>query len=157
MNCYAERRFAGIAMSLAAILFLALVQTATAFEISSLSIRSGDKTHSFTVELARTPEERSRGLMFRESMAADAGMLFDFGRVGRQAMWMKNTYLPLDMLFIRNDGTIHHIQQRTQPQSENIIPSNGRVRAVLELNGGTVERLGIKVGDVVEHPMFTAN
>ena len=109
------------------------------------------------MELARTPEERSRGLMFRESMAADAGMLFDFGRVGRQAMWMKNTYLPLDMLFIRNDGTIHHIQQRTQPQSENIIPSNGRVRAVLELNGGTVERLGIKVGDVVEHPMFTAN
>lgn len=157
MNCYAERRFAGIAIFLSAMLILVLVQTAVAFETSPLSIRSGDKTHSFTVELARTPEERSRGLMFRETMAADAGMLFDFGRVARQAMWMKNTFIPLDMLFIRSDGTIHHIQQRTQPRSENVIPSNGRVRAVLELNGGTVERLGIRVGDVVDHSMFTAN
>ncbi|MEQ8710430.1 MAG: DUF192 domain-containing protein [Rhodospirillales bacterium] len=157
MNCYAERRFSGIVMSLAGLLILALVQTAAAFETSSLTIRSGDRAHTFTVELARTPEERSRGLMFRESMAADAGMLFDFGRVARQAMWMKNTFIPLDMLFIRSDGTIHHIRQRTQPQSEEVIPSNGRVKAVLELNGGTVERLGIRAGDKVEHPMFSAD
>jgi hypothetical protein len=135
-------------------LFVVLAAPVAAFEQSELVVRSGEEAHRFRVELARTPDERSRGLMFRRQMDADAGMLFDFGRTGRQAMWMKNTYIPLDMLFIRADGTIHRIAERTVPHSETVIPSGGRVRAVLELNGGTSERLGIRPGDVVEHEMF---
>jgi uncharacterized membrane protein (UPF0127 family) len=141
-----------------AVLFLLLglffAIPAQSFETSSLVIRSGGTEHRFTVELAITPQERSQGLMYRKSMAEDAGMLFDFGRVGRQAMWMKNTHIPLDMLFIRADGTIHRIAERTVPFSEDIIPSQGRVKAVLELNGGTADRLGIKPGDIVLHRMF---
>ena len=135
-------------------LLLVVAAPVAAFEQSELVVRSGDQAHRFRVELARTPDERSRGLMFRRQMDADAGMLFDFGRNDRHAMWMKNTFIPLDMLFIREDGTIHRIAERTVPQSETVIPSGGRVRAVLELNGGTAERLGIKPGDVVEHGMF---
>lgn len=110
--------------------------------------------HEFTVELAATDEHRATGLMYRQQMEADAGMIFDYGRDRRASMWMRNTYIPLDMLFIAADGTIRNIKQRTVPFSETAIRSKGKVRAVLELNAGTVSRLGIEPGDTVRHAVF---
>lgn len=104
----------------------------------------------FNVELAVTPEERSRGLMFRTEMANDAGMLFDFGRAADVSMWMKNTFISLDMLFIDANGTIVGIEKRTVPQSQTIIPTPKPVRFVLELNGGAADRMGFEVGEKVE-------
>src|SRR5690606_28514175 len=97
-----------------------------------IQTRSG-KTHSFTVELALTPEQRAQGLMHRQSMAADHGMLFDFGHSRPVSMWMQNTPLPLDMLFIQRDGTISHIHRNAVPFSQTIIDSHGLVNFVLEL------------------------
>lgn len=123
--------------------------------ISPLLIRTADGAkHSFTVELARTPAERAQGLMFRTSLAADGGMLFDFKELESVAMWMKNTLIPLDMLFIARDGRIVRIVERAVPLSLAPIPSGEPVLAVLELNGGTAARLGLKLGDRVIHPIF---
>ncbi len=113
--------------------------------------------HVFDVEVARTPKQRETGLMYRRSMAADHGMLFDFGRVDIVAMWMKNTYLPLDMLFIDKSGRIVKIARRTVPFSRTIIYSGAPVLAVLEINGGVSDRLGIREGDTVLHPLFDAS
>jgi uncharacterized membrane protein (UPF0127 family) len=104
----------------------------------------------FTVELAVTDGERAQGLMHREEMAADRGMLFDFGVTREAFMWMKNTILPLDMLFIAEDGRIAHIQEDTEPFSEAVISSRAPVRFVLELNAGAARKWGIKPGDRVE-------
>ena len=121
---------------------------------SDLIIQTASGPKKFHVELADNDQSRARGLMFRTQMAPDAGMLFDFKQEAPASFWMRNTLLPLDMLFIRADGTIHHIHQRAIPHDETGIDSNGPVLAVLELNGGTVQRLGIKPGDKVEHPIF---
>lgn len=114
--------------------------------------RSGPKR--FDVEVMRDDAGRARGLMFRRHMAADHGMLFDFERDEPVAMWMKNTYLPLDMVFIRPDGTISRIAADTEPLSTAVISSGSPVVAVLELNAGTAAKLGIQPGDRIEHPMF---
>ena len=119
---------------------------------STLVIRSGARKHRFSVEIARTPREHAQGLMFRRRMAADAGMLFVYEPPRPVSMWMRNTYLPLDMLFVAPDGRISHIVERTVPLSEENIPSRGTVRAVLELNAGTAARLGIKPGATVTSP-----
>jgi hypothetical protein len=132
------------------------VQQRITFPASELVIESGGQRHRFTVEFADTDERRALGLMYRTTLAADAGMLFDFKIDQPVAMWMRNTRLPLDMLFITRDGRIANIAQRTVPFSETSIYSSGPVRAVLELNGGTAERLGLKPGDRVLHPMFRA-
>lgn len=124
-------------------------------ELQPLQIVSGDERHEFIVELAATPAERSRGLMYRRSMPADHGMLFDFERDDMVSMWMRNTYIPLDMLFIRADGTIARIAEHTEPLSERTISSGEPVRSVLELNAGTSSRLGIEPGDRVEHSLFS--
>ncbi len=125
-----------------------------AAEQQALEIVSRSGVHVFSVELAVTDEERSRGLMFRKSLPEGRGMLFDFKRDQDVAMWMKNTYLPLDMIFIRADGRIARIAENTEPLSTAIIPSGGPVRAVLEVIGGTAQKLGIRPGDRVAHPMF---
>ncbi|MET3892103.1 uncharacterized membrane protein (UPF0127 family) [Bosea sp. OAE506] len=122
--------------------------------LESLAIVSGDKRHSFQVEVMRTPEQRARGLMHRRYMPADRGMLFDFGRTEPVAMWMENTYIPLDMLFIRADGTIARIAENTEPLSQRTIPSGEPVLSVLEINGGVSRTLGLKAGDRVEHALF---
>ncbi|MEH3147304.1 MAG: DUF192 domain-containing protein [Methylobacterium frigidaeris] len=119
-----------------------------------LAVVARDGRHAFRVEVMRTDADRSRGLMFRRSMAADHGMLFDFERVEPVTMWMKNTYLPLDMLFIRADGTVARIAADTEPLSTRTIPSGEPVLGVLELNAGTAAKLGLRAGDRVEHPLF---
>ncbi len=124
------------------------------FTKSELFIESGGKRHHFFVEMADTDERRALGLMYRTQLAADAGMLFDFKKDQDVAMWMRNTRIPLDMLFIRKDGVVANIAQRAVPFSEATIQSAGAVRAVLEVNGGTAERLGLKSGDRVIHPLF---
>jgi uncharacterized membrane protein (UPF0127 family) len=126
------------------------------FERMPLEIESGGRRHRFSVEMADTDERRTLGLMHRRTMAADAGMLFDFKRDGPVSMWMRNTLIPLDMLFMDRTGLVTHIHERAVPMSETIIESNGSVRAVLELNGGTVQRLGLKIGDRLIHSMFRA-
>jgi uncharacterized protein len=128
-------------------------QVAT-FEKSSLTIDTVAGPHHFAVELARTPEQQQLGLMFRPSLAPDAGMLFDFGETRTADFWMKNTLIPLDMLFITADGRVADIHEHAEPLSEAIIESHVPVRAVLELKGDTVAQLGIRVGDVVHHPIF---
>ena len=135
---------------------LVAAQTAgVEFGHSTLVIVSGGDRHVFQVEMAVTPEQRTQGLMFRQNLAPDAGMLFDFGpRPQRAMMWMRNTYIPLDMVFIADDGRIESIAERTVPLSLETISSDGPVRGVLELNGGTASRLGIAPGDLVEHPVF---
>jgi uncharacterized membrane protein (UPF0127 family) len=121
------------------------------FERSNLTIIGATDRHEFDVELALTPDQRSQGLMYRREMAKDGGMLFDFGPdYGRASMWMKNTFIPLDMLFIKSDGRIESIAERTTPHSLEAISSRGPVRYVLELNGGTAARLGIGPGDRIE-------
>jgi len=133
---------------------LATVPWVCAAEVQNLEIVSQSGVHVFSVELATTDEERERGLMFRKELPDGHGMLFDFETERSVAMWMKNTLIPLDMIFIRADGRISNIAESTEPMSTRIIPSRGAVRAVLEVAGGTAKRLGIEVGDRVAHPMF---
>jgi len=127
-----------------------------AFETSPLAIESASGTLSFEVELAVSPEQRRQGLMFREHLDSDQGMLFDFGRTAPVTMWMRNTLISLDMLFIEADGRIARIAADTEPLSDAVIGSGGPVRAVLELAAGTSAEQGIAVGDQVVHPIFAA-
>lgn len=129
-------------------------QAAPAAGLEPLTIVSASGRHEFQVEVMRTPEQRARGLMHRQFMPADRGMLFDFKRTEPVAMWMQNTYISLDMLFIRADGTVARIAERTEPLSTRTIPSGEPVLSVLEINGGVAEKLGIKAGDKVEHALF---
>ncbi len=110
--------------------------------------------HAFRVEMAVRPEDQTIGMMFRTSMQPDEGMLFDWGRPQQSSMWMRNTLIPLDMVFIAADGRIHRIHERATPLSLATIDSRGPVRATLELQGGTAERLNLRVGDRVEHRIF---
>lgn len=124
------------------------------FEVAPLTIDTKSGAQHFTVEMALTPPQQEQGLMFRRNLAADAGMLFVLAKTETATFWMKNTYIPLDMLFIAADGHIADIHERAVPMSETLIVSKKPVRAVLELNGGTVARLGIRIGDVVHHKAF---
>jgi uncharacterized membrane protein (UPF0127 family) len=142
-----------LALALLVQLLLAGAVFAQAFEALTIVTRGGQR-HPFQVEVARNNAERAQGLMYRRSMAADRGMLFDFERVEPVSMWMQNTYLSLDMLFVRPDGTIARIAANTEPLSTRTIPSGEPVLSVLELNAGTAARLGIRAGDRIEHPLF---
>jgi uncharacterized membrane protein (UPF0127 family) len=125
------------------------------FEEAPLTIDAASGQFEFQVEMAVSPEQRGRGLMFREELAEDRGMLFDFGRLQQASMWMRNTYVPLDMLFIDPEGRITQIAADIRPLSDAVIASREPVRAVLELRAGVTAKLGIKPGDRVVHPMFT--
>lgn len=121
--------------------------------LESLSILTqGGKVHDFKVEVARTDRQRTLGLMFRSSLAADRGMLFLFSPPEQASFWMRNTIIPLDMIFIRKDGRIANIIAQAEPLSLDLRESAGPVAAVLELAGGSVQRLGLKPGDKVRHP-----
>ena len=126
--------------------------------VTKITIDTASGPKSLLVELASDPPSQQRGLMYRREMAANAGMLFDFHNDARLSFWMKNTYLPLDMLFIRADGTISSIEPNAVPLSTAPIPSLEPVRAVLEINGGRAHDLGIRAGDRVHAAIFhTAN
>lgn len=116
--------------------------------------KNGQK-HVFNVEIAATTPDRERGLMFRDKMDPDHGMLFEMDHDAVVYFWMKNTFIPLDILFIAKDGTIRHIHENAVPQSLAPIGSKTSVTGVLELNGGRSKTLGIAEGDKVEHPYFS--
>lgn len=147
-------------VALFALLLAALVCAMTVFN-PALALRrepmllvtaQGDK--QISVEITESNEEKARGLMFRTSLSDEQGMLFFYDTPQDITMWMRNTYIPLDMVFIRADGVIHRIETRTEPLSERIISSQGNVVACLELAGGAAERLGLKAGDKVRHKLF---
>jgi uncharacterized membrane protein (UPF0127 family) len=146
--------FAALALALLAAPQQAGAQGPAAAGLEPLTIVGAGGRHAFQVEVMRTPEQRARGLMHRQFMPADRGMLFDFKQTEPVAMWMQNTYISLDMLFIRADGTIARIAERTEPLSTRTIPSGEPVLSVLEINGGVAEKLGIRPGDKVEHSLF---
>ncbi|MBX6329652.1 MAG: DUF192 domain-containing protein [Pseudolabrys sp.] len=133
--------------------FVALAP-ARADELRTLEIATRTGVHVFAVEIADTEPERERGLMYRRSLPDGQGMLFDFHREQEVGFWMKNTYIPLDMIFIRGDGTILRIAENTEPLSTRLIPSGGPVRAVLEVKAGTARKFDIRAGDRVAFPIF---
>jgi uncharacterized protein len=136
------------------LLVAGLAHSAHAMRQETLKLITARGAHTIDVEVTETPAEKSQGLMFRTSLADSKGMLFFYETPQEITMWMKNTYIPLDMVFIRADGIVHRIEARTEPLSENIIASKGDVTACLELAGGAAERLGLKPGDRVEHRFF---
>lgn len=117
---------------------------------------NGGTPHSFSIEVASTEKEKALGLMFRTELGDNQGMLFPYPAERDLQMWMHNTYIPLDMLFIRADGTIARIEERAEPLSDRVISSGSPVLAVLEIPGGAAARLGIKAGDKVDYPIFSA-
>lgn len=128
--------------------FLLFVAPAFADD-TQLTVKSANGEHHFTVEIADTPAQQQKGLMFRQDLAADAGMLFDFHASRQVSFWMQNTLIPLDMLFIRSDGSIANIHVNAHPLDPTSIPSDGPVEFVLEIPGGRSVELGIKAGDTV--------
>lgn len=117
-------------------------------------VASSGREVPIDVEIADEPAKKALGLMFRTELADGRGMLFPYEEARELSMWMHNTYIPLDMLFIRSDGVIHRIEAQAEPMSDRVITSDGPVSAVLELAGGAAERLGIKAGDRVRYPLF---
>ncbi len=121
---------------------------------ATIEIASSSGVHAFNVTLATNEKERERGLMFVKHLPEGEGMLFDFKTDQPVSFWMHNTYISLDMFFIRSDGTITHIAENAKPMSDALIPSDGSVRGVLEVIAGTAEKLGIKPGDHVAGAFF---
>jgi uncharacterized protein len=116
---------------------------------------TGGGEHAFAIEVASTEQEKALGLMFRTELGDGEGMLFPYTAERGLQMWMHNTYIPLDMVFIRSDGTIVRIEERAEPLSDRVISSGTAVMAVLEIPGGAAARLGIKSGDKVRYPIFS--
>lgn len=160
--CLASRCFAPARIAVAASLALVLVLTlspgasraAEPARLEPVIVETAAGSFTFTAEVADTPELRQRGLMFRQRLPRDRAMLFDWGRVEPVAMWMRNTLVSLDMIFIAPDGRVARVAEATEPLSDTTIPSGEPVAAVLEVVAGTAERIGLKPGDRVRHPMF---
>jgi uncharacterized membrane protein (UPF0127 family) len=136
------------------VLFLSLlfVASAAADERMLTITTAAGQSHAFTVEVVDTPASRQRGLMYRTDLGDDAGMLFDFFDEQPVSFWMMNTYIPLDMLFIGNDGVIRSVHANARPHDRTGIPSGAPVRFVLEIPGGRAAALGIKAGDRMQYP-----
>jgi hypothetical protein len=128
---------------------------ASSFQPLEIVTQSGVQV--FSVEMATTEEEKTTGLMYRKELADGKGMLFDFSPEQQVSMWMKNTYISLDMIFIRADGRILRIAENTEPLSTKIIASGGLAKGVLEVIAGTAQKYGIKPGDRVAHPLFNGH
>jgi len=148
------RRFALSAPLAIAALAARAQEAEVQFKRSSLIVSAGGRDIKFEVELATNDAERSRGLMYRKQLGAYDGMLFDFYQEMPVSFWMKNTLIPLDMVFIAADGTVRHVHANAVPLSTDTVPSRFPVRAVLEINGGSAALLGIKPGDKVKHTIF---
>lgn len=130
--------------------------TAASFRKDKLTLVTSAARHVIEIEVADTGEQKALGLMYRTTVPPATGMLFPYGDPQEITMWMRNTYASLDMVFIRTDGVVHRIEAGTEPLSERIIASRGRVSAVLELAAGEAKRLGLQPGDRVEHTIFKA-
>ena len=124
--------------------------------LEKLQLITAGGVHEFQVEIARDEPSREHGLMNRRYMAANHGMLFEFDGAAPQAFWMKNTYIPLDMIFISATGEVTNIAANAEPLSERVIPSGAPCAAVLELNGGIAAAIGLRIGDKVRHPFFNS-
>lgn len=136
------------------VVFATAVAPAGAASFQPLEIVTKNGVQVFSVEMATTEQEKQTGLMYRKELADGKGMLFDFNPEQEVSMWMKNTYVSLDMIFIRADGRILRIAENTEPLSTKIISSRGPARAVLEVVAGTAQKYGIRPGDRVGHPLF---
>jgi len=158
---YSQRRPPSL-QNFLAIVLLATVGVCFAFQTavsesfrrSVLSVETTNGDHRIEVEIAETAAQRSLGLQYRRQLPPNSGMLFDFGKVGSVTMWMKNTPLSLDMLFVDQSGKIVQIEKATKPYSLDFISSKRPVKAVLELPAGTSDRLEIRTGDFLRHPVF---
>jgi uncharacterized protein len=131
------------------------VKAAGSRETLTIETRTGPR--EFSIEVARTPDQQAMGLMYRTSLPDTQGMLFPHSEPREVTMWMRNTYIPLDMVFIRTDGVVHRIEANTEPMSERVIASQGLVGGVLEIAGGAAARLGIAPGDKVRHTLIGAD
>jgi uncharacterized membrane protein (UPF0127 family) len=144
-------------IALAALAALTLLSVgAQAASVQPLEIVTKSGVQVFSVEMATTEQEKETGLMYRKELPDGKGMLFDFSPEQQVSMWMKNTYISLDMIFIRADGRILRIAENTEPQSTKIISSGGLAKGVLEVIAGTAKKYGIQPGDRVAHPLFNA-
>jgi uncharacterized protein len=152
MSKIGVRRWAALAFFI--LTAFSVMGGARAGDLETLQLVTASGTHDFQVEIAKDDATRERGLMYRRFMAADRGMLFEFDRDEPTAFWMKNTYIPLDMVFIARDGRVTNIVANAEPLSERVIPSGGPCVAVLELNGGAAAAIGLRVGDKVSHRFF---
>ena len=141
-----------IAFAAALCTFTSLLAHAASVQPLEIVTKSGVQV--FSVEMATTEQEKETGLMYRRELADGRGMLFDFSPEQEVSMWMKNTYISLDMIFIRADGRILRIAENTEPLSTRIIPSRGLAKGVLEVAAGTAQKYGIAAGDRVAHPLF---
>jgi uncharacterized membrane protein (UPF0127 family) len=143
-----------IAPAAVAVIFAVVSAVAQAASFQPLEIVTKSGVQVFSVEMATTEQEKETGLMYRKELADGKGMLFDFSPEQQVSMWMKNTYIPLDMIFIRADGRILRIAENTEPESTRIISSGGLAKGVLEVIAGTAKKYGIAPGDRVAHPLF---
>ena len=143
-----------VRVSLAVLFALAADTALGAPATERLEIDTSNGPHPFEVEVMHTQPELEKGLMFRRTMAADHGMLFDFGKPQTVLMWMKNTYLPLDMVFIDKGGTVINVAHDAVPMTMTTIPSGGAVLGVLEINAGVAGKIGLKDGDTVKASIF---
>jgi uncharacterized membrane protein (UPF0127 family) len=150
------RAWVWISVALAGALVAFTVSGVQAASIQQLEIVSKSGVQVFSVEMATTEEEKTTGLMYRKELADGKGMLFDFTPEQEVSMWMKNTYISLDMIFIRADGRILRIAENTEPMSTKIIPSRGLAKGVLEVIAGTAQKYGIAPGDRIAHPLFNS-
>jgi len=123
--------------------------------LESLTIVSNDTSHVFSIEVADTQPELSRGMMYREDIPVNEGMLFEFGEEKVTSIWMKNTSVSLDVIFVRADGSILKIEHSAKPFSLRSMTSEAPVTAVLEIAGGQANVLGIRPGDILQHSYFT--
>jgi len=123
-------------------------------ELETVKVISGGTDHAFQVEIADDDAEREKGLMYRDAMADDHGMLFLFPDARERAFWMKNTHIPLDIIYISQSGSVISIQKNAVPMTQTPLKSYGAAAAVLEVNGGLTDRLGIRAGDRISHPFF---
>lgn len=147
-------RWRSLGRPLAFLALLSFAGEAAASGLERVEIDTASGTHVLAVEMARTPEELSRGLMGRRSLPHDQGMLFALPREQPVSMWMHDTIIPLDMIFISRQGVVATVKRGAQPMSEEVISSVVPVSAVLEVNAGVARQIGLSPGDVVRHPFF---
>ncbi|WP_345890837.1 DUF192 domain-containing protein [Devosia oryzisoli] len=138
-------------MAALGVAMLASLPLAACSDESRLVVHTATGDHTFTVEVVDTPEGRAKGLMYRQELAEDAGMLFDFKQERPVSFWMQNTFIPLDMVFIGADGVVRNVHVNARPRDPTSIPSDGPVQFVLEINGGRSKEIGLVAGDRIEH------